>query len=62
MSWSMRGDRVVLLPDSGCAVAPRGSRWRWGIAQIATFTEGQIGEWKVYVDQSKALEAAGLSE
>ena len=57
------GDQVVLLLDQRMRGRSTGIEVALGeYAQLATFTEGRIVHWKVYVDQSKALEAAGLSE
>jgi ketosteroid isomerase-like protein len=57
------GDRVVALIDQrmrGRSTGIEVSRGKY--AQVFTFRDGLIVHWKLYMDQSEALEAAGLSE
>ena len=57
------GDRVVVLLDQTMRGRSTGIEVGTGsYAQIATFKDGLMVRWKVYPSQSKALEAAGLSE
>jgi SnoaL-like domain len=57
------GDRVVLLLDQKMRGRSTGIEVPIGkYAQVATFRNGLMVHWKVYLSQSEALEAAGLSE
>jgi hypothetical protein len=56
-------DRVVLLLDQHVRGRSTGIELPLGkYAQIATFKDGRIVHWKIYVSQAEALEVAGLSE
>jgi ketosteroid isomerase-like protein len=57
------GDRVVMLLDQRMQGRSSGIEvflGKW--AQVATFRDGLIIHWKLYMSQSEALEAVGLSE
>ncbi len=57
------GDRVVMLLDQTMRGRSTGIEVGAGrYAQVATFRAGLMIHWKFYGSQSKALEAAGLSE
>ena len=56
------GDRVVLLLDQGMRGRSSGIEIHFGqYAQVATFRDGLMVHWKLYLSQSEALEAVGLS-
>ena len=62
-SWSMPGTASSCCSTCGCAVAPRASRCPSGrCAWVYTFRDGLIVHMKLYMSQSEALEAVGLSE
>jgi ketosteroid isomerase-like protein len=57
------GDRVVALIDQRMRGRSTGIEVSFGkYAQVYTFKEGLIVHWKLFMSQSKALKAAGLSE
>jgi hypothetical protein len=57
------GDRVVLLLDQRMRGRSTGIEVPFGkYAQVATFRDGLMVHWKLYMSQSEALEAVGLSE
>jgi ketosteroid isomerase-like protein len=57
------GNRVVVLIDQRMRGRSTGIEVSLGkYAQVFTFRDGLIVHWKVYMDQSEALEAVGLSE
>ena len=57
------GERVVMLLDQRMRGRSTGIEVPMGkYAHLATFKDGLLVHWKGYADQSKALEAAGLSE
>jgi hypothetical protein len=57
------GDRVVMLLDQRMRGRSTGMEVPVGkIAQIATFRNGLMVHWKLYMSQSEALAAVGLSE
>jgi ketosteroid isomerase-like protein len=57
------GDRVVALIDQRMRGRYTGIEVPFGkYAQVYTFKDGLIVHWKLFMSQSKALEAAGLSE
>jgi ketosteroid isomerase-like protein len=57
------GDRIVLLIDQRMRGRSTGIEVPFGkYAQVATFRDGRIVHWKVYLSQSEALEAVGLRE
>jgi ketosteroid isomerase-like protein len=57
------GHRVVMLLDQRMRGRSTGIEVRLGkYAQVATFRAGLIVHWKVYLNQSEALEAVGLTE
>jgi hypothetical protein len=57
------GDRVVLLLDQRMRGRSTGIEMPFGkYAQVATFRDGLLVHWKLYLSQSEALEAVGLSE
>jgi hypothetical protein len=56
-------DRVVALIDQRMRGRSSGIEMPMGkYAQVATFRDGLMVRWKLYLNQSKALEAAGLRE
>jgi ketosteroid isomerase-like protein len=57
------GDRVVALIDQRMRGRSTGIEVPFGkYAHVYTFRDGLIIYWKLYMSQSEALEAAGLSE
>jgi ketosteroid isomerase-like protein len=57
------GDQVVALIDQRMRGRSTGIEVAFGkYAQVCTFQNGLLVHWKAYASQSKALEAAGLSE
>ena len=57
------GDRVVLLLDQRMLGRSTGIEVSFGkYAQVATFRDGLMVHFKLYLSQSDALEAVGLSE
>lgn len=57
------GDRVVMLLDQRMRGRSTGIEVPLGkYAQVATFRDGLMVHWKLYLSQSEALEAVGLSE
>jgi ketosteroid isomerase-like protein len=57
------GDRVVALIDQRMSGRSTGIEVPFGkYAQVYTFKDGLIVHWKLFMSQSKALEATGLSE
>jgi ketosteroid isomerase-like protein len=57
------GDRVVVLLDQQMLGRATGIEVSMGkYAQVATFRNGRMIHWKLYVSQAEALEAVGLSE
>jgi ketosteroid isomerase-like protein len=57
------GDRVVALIDQRMRGRSTGIEMALGkYAQVYTFRDGLIVQWKLYRSQSEALGAAGLSE
>jgi hypothetical protein len=57
------GDRVVVLLEQRMRGRSTGIEVSLGkYAQVATFRNGLMIHWKLYVSQSEALEAVGLSE
>jgi ketosteroid isomerase-like protein len=57
------GDRVVALIDQRMLGRSTGIEVSFGkYAQVYTFKDGLVVHWKLFMSQSKALEAAGLSE
>jgi ketosteroid isomerase-like protein len=57
------GDRVVMLLDQRMRGRSTGIEVPFGkYAQVFTFRDGRIIHYKVYLNQSEALEAAGLRE
>ena len=57
------GDRVVALIDQRMRGRSTGIEVPFGkYAHVYTFSDGLIVHWKLYMSQSEALEAAGLSE
>jgi ketosteroid isomerase-like protein len=56
------GDRVVVLLDQRMVGRATGIEVPLEHAQVATFRDGLMVHWKVYLSQSEALEAVGLSE
>ena len=57
------GDRVVLLVDQRMRGRSTGIEVPIGkYAQVATFRDGLMVHWKLYMSQEEALEAVGLSE
>jgi ketosteroid isomerase-like protein len=57
------GDRVVALIDQRMRGRSTGIEVKLGkYAHVATFRDGLIVHWKVYLSQSDALEAAGLRD
>ena len=57
------GDRVVLLVDQRMRGRSTGIEVLIGkYAQVATFRDGLMVHWKLYMSQEEALEAVGLSE
>ena len=57
------GDLVVVLIDQRMHGRSTGIEVPLGkYAQIGTFKKGRLTHWKYYPSQSRALEAAGLSE
>jgi ketosteroid isomerase-like protein len=56
------GDRVVMLLDQRMRGRSTGIEVSLGrYAQVATFRDGLMVHWKVYMSQSEALETVGLS-
>jgi ketosteroid isomerase-like protein len=57
------GDRVVALIDQRMRGRSTGIEVPFGkYAHVVTFRNGLLVHWRAYASQSKALEAAGLSE
>jgi ketosteroid isomerase-like protein len=57
------GDRVVMLLDQRMLGRSTGIEVPVGkIAQVATFRNGLMVHWKLYLSQAEALEAVGLRE
>jgi len=57
------GDRVVVLLDQRMRGRSTGIEVAFGkYAQIATFRDGRMVQWKLYLSQADALEAAGMAE
>jgi ketosteroid isomerase-like protein len=57
------GDRVVALIDQRMRGRSTGIEVPFGkYAQVYTFKDGLVVHWKLFMNQSKALEAVGLSE
>ena len=57
------GDRVVMLLDQRMIGRSTGIEVPVGkTAQVATFRNGLMVHWKLYMSQSEALEAVGLRE
>ena len=57
------GDSVVALVDQWMRGRSTGIEMPLGkYAQIYTFRDGLVVHWKLYMSQSQALEAVGLSE
>jgi hypothetical protein len=57
------GDRVVCLIEQVMVGRSTGIEVPFGkAAQVATFRDGLMVHWKLYLSQAEALEAAGLSE
>jgi hypothetical protein len=57
------GDRVVVLLDQRMRGRSTGIEVPLGeYAQVATFRDGLMVHWKLYVSQAEALEAVGLRE
>ena len=57
------GDRVVMLLDQRMRGRSTGIEVPLGkYAQVATFRDGLMIHWKLYLSQSEALEAVGLCE
>jgi ketosteroid isomerase-like protein len=57
------GDRVVALIDQRMRGRSTGIEVSFGkYAQVYTFKDGLIVHWKLFMSQSEALEAVGLSE
>jgi hypothetical protein len=57
------GDCVVALFDQRMRGRSTGIEVPFGkYAQVYTFKEGLVARWKLFMSQSRALEAAGLSE
>ena len=57
------GDRVVALIDQRMRGRSTGIEVPFGkYAHVYTFSDGLIVHWKLYMSQSEALEAVGLSE
>ncbi len=57
------GDRVVVLLDQRMRGRSTGIEVAFGkYAQVATFRDGRMVHWKLYLSQADALEAAGMAE
>jgi ketosteroid isomerase-like protein len=56
------GDRVVVFVRWRARGTSSGAEWEMRPGQVFTLRDGKIAKQEVYLDRSRALEAAGLSE
>ena len=62
-TWSTPGTVSSCCSNSGCAGRSTGIEVSLGkYAQVATFRDGLIFRWKLYLSQAEALKPAGLRE